>query len=139
MRIIEIIKNLIFRTPKNKLSYEDMVQIKEKGLVHFTDKCNVNSIINEGIKPCPEKSMRRSEREFTWFYMNQSKKDIMDKYNTIKTKGRRASYDVYFIIKNLSDDQMKNMLYREYDKAIVHKGVLKTDDMEYYSVKDFDD
>lgn len=139
MRILETIKNWIFRTPKNKLSYEDMVQIKEKGLVHFTDKCNVNSIKNEGVKPFPEKSMRRSEREFTWFYMNRSKKDIMDKYKIIKTKGSRASYDVYFIIKNLSDDQMKNMLYRKHDKAIVHKGVLKTDDMECYSVEELDD
>ena len=48
----------------------------------------------------------------------------------IHKKGFRASYDSCVVIRDLSENDLKNLRYRKKDGVVVHTGTLKTKNMK---------
>ena len=48
-------------------------EIKSKGLIHFCEEEKAERIIKEGVKGNLQKPMRKAEKGFTWFYINDKK------------------------------------------------------------------
>lgn len=48
-------------------------EIKSKGLIHFCEEEKAERIIKEGVKGNLQKPMRKAEKGFTWFYINDEK------------------------------------------------------------------
>ncbi len=127
--IHDFVKSVIFHTPKDKLNEWEIKQIKQNGLIHFCNKKNVDNIIKEGVKGGLKAPMMKSEENFTWYYINIKENFEINK-NNVLNKGVREEYDMYVIIKQLTDEQINRLrIRREFDGAVIYPGTLKTYDM----------
>ncbi|MEG1470651.1 MAG: hypothetical protein RSC31_08400 [Anaerovoracaceae bacterium] len=53
-----------------------------------------------------------------------------------QSKGERKNYDVYIVVKKLSEEQMKKIrIRRKIDYAVIFPGTLKTDNMKAYRLE----
>ena len=120
-----------WHTPKKELNNETIDFIKKNGVQHFTHSSNVNSILSKGIIPHSGRKMKKGEENLIWLYPNNDfethKKSILKK---------RKNSDTVIIIKNLSDEQFQNMRIRKSDQAISYNGILITDNMEPFPIRD---
>ena len=133
--VIDLIKQILFHTPKEELDKQERKQISENGLVHFCNSGNVESILTNGVKPNREKTMKRCEREYTWFYIFD-KNTIDEKMQIIHRKGKRKSYDAYVRVKGLTEQQMEKLrISRRNHGAVIYPGTLKTNDMSAKSIE----
>lgn len=61
-------------------------------------------------------------------YLNDEEQ-FGDKWKIIQGKGERKNYDAYVIVQSINDKEIEQMRYRKSDMAIVHIGVLKTENI----------
>ena len=124
-------------TPKEILNDEEIDLIKSKGLIHFCEEEKAESIIKEGVKGNLQKPMRKAEKGFTWFYINDEK-NFSKNVNIIHKKGYREKYDSYVVIKELDDRQISKLrIRRKLDYAVIYPGNLSTKNMNSYKIRDF--
>lgn len=114
--------------PRNKITEELKCQILSKGLIHFTYYDNAIQIQKEGIVPRIKKAMFKCEIDMVWMYLNDEEQ-FQNKWKIIQGKGERKDYDAYVIVRSIDDNQIEQMRYRKSDMAIVHIGVLKTENI----------
>lgn len=115
-------------TPRKKITEELKREILSMGLIHFTNYDNAIQIQKEGLVPQESKAISKSEKNMVWMYLN-NEKQFRDKWEIIQKKGDRKNYDKCVIIQGIQDKQIEQMRYRKSDMAIVHMGILKTEDM----------
>lgn len=114
--------------PRHKLCDEITVKIKMFGLIHFTRKENVESILANGLQVGKRKPLYYSEKDMVWMYIADPA--IFDaKLKEIHSKGDRKSYDAVIFIDGFSENQLLKMRYRKKPEAVVHIGTLKTEKM----------
>ena len=78
--------------------------------------------------------MRRKEKGFTWFYINDEKK-FNTNINIIHKKGYRKNYDSYVVIKDLEASQIKKLrIRRKLDCAVIYPDNLFTKNMKSYLI-----
>lgn len=66
--------------------------------------------------------MRKAEKGFTWFYINDEK-NFSKNMNIIHKKGYREKYDSYVVIKELDDKQINKLrIRRRLDYAVIYPG-----------------
>ena len=129
--VIAIVCTFILRykhIPRNKITEELKCQILSKGLIHFTYYDNAIQIQKEGIIPRKKKAMFKCEKDMVWMYLNDEEQ-FQNKWRIIQGKGERKNYDAYVIVRSIEDNQIEQMRYRKSDMAIVHIGVLKTENI----------
>lgn len=114
--------------PRHKITEELKCQIISNGLIHFTYYDNAIQIQKEGLVPRKKKAMYKCEKDMVWLYLNDEEQ-FCDQWEIIKGKGERKNYNAYVIVQNIEDNQIEQMHYRKSDMAIVHIGVLKTDNI----------
>ena len=114
--------------PKYRLNQIQIERIKEHGLMHFTLRGNIDAILKEGIKPGKKKPMNFLEKDMVWTYIADPA-CFPEKLNEIHSKGERSAYDAVIYIKDIPENEFKNFKYRPHPEAIVHLGVLITDNM----------
>ena len=115
--------------PRYKLDQEYIRRIKEYGLMHFTIKENVSSILQQGLKPNKKKALCYLERNMVWMYIAEPG-CYEEKLREIHSKGKRSSYNAVIFIHNISDEDINRMRCRKKPEAIIHIGTLKTNCME---------
>ena len=119
----------LYHTPKSLLNVQDRNDVKKYGLIHFTFSENIEKILENGVIPGKD-YLYRKEKNLCWFYINYPE-TYSQNLKVIKSKGQRSNVDCYIIIKGFSEKQLNNMRIRkENDNAVVHIGVLKTNNME---------
>ena len=131
LAIVIIVCMLILRykhIPRYRITEEIKCQILTKGLIHFTYYDNAVQIQKEGLVPQKKKAMFKCEKDMVWMYLNDEEQ-FMDKWKIIQGKGERKNYDAYVIVQSIDDKQIEQMRYRKSDMAIVHIGVLKTENI----------
>lgn len=121
-----------WHTPKKEIDDNAKNIIEQHGLQHFTHSSVVDSILKEGIKPCASRSMKRSEINLVWLYLNAD----FEKHRKSILQGDRKKHDTVIIVKNVSAEQLLNMRIRN-DGAVTYDGVLKTDVMIPVEIKNF--
>lgn len=141
MNVLEEIKNFfidfLYHTPKENLNTEEIELVKSKGLIHFCEEEKAERIIKEGVKGNLQKPMRKAEKGFTWFYINDEK-NFSKNMNIIHKKGYREKYDSYVVIKELDDRQINKLrIRRNLDYAVIYPGNLLTKNMKSYKIRDF--
>lgn len=128
--IIFDIKSIIFHTPKHALNEIQKEQIRKYGLVHFTYDYNLDSIMENGLIADSKKAMTKDEIGFVWLYINNPE-EFIGKMELVHHKGDRKNYNAYVTFKELSSEQIDQLLIRsEVDNAVVYRGVLKTTNMK---------
>ena len=115
--------------PKYRLNRECIERIKQYGLIHFTKKENVPSILKEGLKPNLKKPMSFLEKDLVWMYIADPL-SYEDCLREIHSKGDRSEYDTVILIQDISDENIEKMRWRKKPEAIVHIGAFKTTKME---------
>ena len=125
------------RTPKRQLPNDIKENIIENGLIHYTDKNNLNRIMSDGLQPNPKKSMRKCEQNMVWLYEYKADKEyLLDKLNKIR-RGNRKNYNAAIIFSNFTETQLDNMKTKKnYDYVVAYLGTLKTECMK--SIDDLD-
>lgn len=113
--------------PRNKITEEIKEQILSNGLIHFTYYNNAIQIQKNGILP-GKKVMYKCEGDMVWTYL-YDEEQIENKFKIVKGKGERKNYNACVIVRGIEDNQIERMRYRKSDMAIVHIGVLKTENM----------
>ena len=127
------------RTPKRQLPNDIKENIIENGLIHYTDKNNLNRIMSGGLQPNPKKSMRKCERNMVWLYeYKEDKEYLLGKLHEIN-RGNRRNYNAAIIFLFFFETQLDNMkIKKNYDNVVAHLGILKTgymkrvDDLDKY-------
>ena len=115
--------------PRHKLNDEITVRIKMFGLMHFTRKENVESILANGLQVGKRKPLYYSEKDMVWMYIADPA-TFDAKLKEIHSKGDdRKSYDAVIFIDGFSENQLLKMRYRKKPEAVVHIGTLKTEKM----------
>lgn len=123
-----------YHTPKEFLNNGEIELIKSNGLIHFCEAKSVEGIMKEGVKGNLKKSMRKGEKGFTWFYIND-KKNFRKNVNFIHKKGERQKYDSYIVIKELDNEQINKLrIRRKVDCAVIYPGNLFTKNMNNYEI-----
>lgn len=133
-KIIKSIQNFIislfYHTPKEKLNESEISKIIENGLIHFCNGRNVNSILEKGVKGGLKRSMKKIEKNYTWYYINEEQNFEKNK-KIVQGKGERKSYDMCIVIKGLTKKQLNELrIRRKLDDAVIYPGTLKTCDMK---------
>lgn len=132
--IRQFVLEFIYHTPKELLNDEEIELIKSSGLIHFCEAKSAESIIKEGVKGDLQKPMRKKEKGFTWFYINDEK-NFNTNIDIIHKKGYRKKYDSYVVIKDLEDRQIKKLrIRRKLDCAVIYPGDLSTKNMKSYLI-----
>ena len=76
----------------------------------------------------------KAEKNFTWYYINEEQNFEKNK-RIVHEKGERKNYDMCIIIKELTEEQLKDLrIRRKLDDAGIYPGTLKTDDMKAQSI-----
>lgn len=129
MTLIELIKYILYHTPDEELTEQEIRMIKQNGLVHSCNSKNVDSILHYGVKGNLKPPMKRKEKGYTWFYIY----DIItleEKLHIIHGKGERKYNDAYVIVKGLSEQQIRKLrIRRKLDNAVIYPETLHTSDM----------
>jgi hypothetical protein len=138
VNILEEIKQFVlgvfYHTPEELLNDVEIEMIKSNGLIHFCKAESAESILKEGVKGNLQKPMRRKEKGFTWFYINDEKK-FNTNINIIHKKGYRKNYDSYVVIKDLEASQIKKLrIRRKLDCAVIYPDNLFTKNMKSYLI-----
>lgn len=127
-------KSIFYHTPKEKLNKSEIDKIKQSGLIHFCNSRNVNSIVKEGVKGGLKAPMKKIEKNYTWYYINEEQNFEKNK-RIVQGKGERKNYDMCIIIKKLTEEQLEELrIRRKLDDAVIYPGTLKTDDMKAQSI-----
>lgn len=135
-KIKNSILNFIFHTPDKTLNDMEIKMIKSYGLIHFCTAESATNIIKEGAKGNLKKPMRKKERGFTWFYINDDSV-FEEKVEEIHSKGVRKNYDSYVVFKDIEDDQIKKLrIRRRTDCAIIYPSDFSTTNMNRYLIQD---
>ena len=132
--VVNTTKGIVYHTPRNKLTEEEIETVKKNGVIHFTYYDKAKSIEKTELRPNEKKALFKKERDLVWVFLNEEK-NFERNLKTVHSKGDRSAYDAYVIIKNLSDEQIKSLKIRkETDFAVSHKGSLKTNSMISYKI-----
>lgn len=136
MKIINELINSFFRhTPKDQLTEDEIEKIKQNGLIHFTYRYNVESILKEGVKGGLVSPMNKKEKDYAWFYI-YDEKEFEEKKQIVQSKGHRSEYNAYIIIKDISQSQIdKLIMRRDNDCAVVIPEKLYTKSMKAYETE----
>lgn len=135
-KIKNSIVNFIFHTPKKTLNDMEIEMIKLNGLIHFCTAESATNIIKEGAKGNLKKPMRKKERGFTWFYINDDS-TFEERAEDIHSKGIRKNYDSYVVFKDIEDNQIKKLrIRRRTDCAIIYPSDFSTTNMNKYLIQD---
>ena len=97
--------------PRHKLSNEITVKIKMFGLMHFTKKENIESILAHGLQAGKQDPMYYLEKDMVWMYIADPV-TFDAKLKEIHSKGDRKSYDVVIFIDGFSENQLLNIPVR---------------------------
>lgn len=129
-----LINCIIFHTPKKELNVKEKEMVRQNGLIHFTNSENVEKILCEGVRGGIKPPMKKIENGYTWYFL-YDKKTFNDKQQIIHGKGERKSYDVFIVIKGLSEKQINELrIGWKVNDAIIYPGDLKTNDMTAYYI-----
>ncbi len=130
-------KDVFYHTPKDRLNKNEIDRIKKYGLVHLSYKANEDSIRKNGIKYGHTNPMRKCEKCFTWFYINDPDR-FEEHVKIVHSKGVRKDYDIYVVIKELTENQINDIRIRRkhYDCAVIYPGTLYTSCINIYNLKD---
>lgn len=129
--VIIFIAFIVFlHIPILPLNEKEKNLIKKQGLIHFTSYTNALKIQSEGFKGCVSHmgGVERLLGKLIWFYPNTQ--DIEQKQkillNTARGKEDRKRFEVYILVGNVDNEEIKKMRKRigfsKSDKAIVYKG-----------------
>lgn len=128
--IQDFFKNIFYHTPKEKLNEGEIEEIIQSGLIHFCNSRNVNSILKEGVKGGLKAPMKKIEKYYTWYYINEERNFEKNK-KIIQGKGERKNYDMCIVIKGLTEEKLNSLrIRRKLDSAVIYPGTLKTCDMK---------
>ncbi len=127
------IHQMFFHTPKERLTSDEIEQVKEYGLVHFTRFENLDSIKEKGI--VAGKHLCRSEKGCTWFCIAVPEK-LSESLDSVHSKGERSSYDAYVIVRGLTDEQISELRINRYNDYVMYPHNMFTEDMECGHVDD---
>lgn len=121
-----------WHTPKKEIDIKTRALIEQYGLKHFTRSAHIDSILENGIQPCPSRKMKNTEANLVWLYLNV---DYTKHKKAISKK--RKDYDTVIMLKNITSQQISNMRMRN-DGAITFNGTLKTDCMIPFRIEEYD-
>ncbi|MHB8064341.1 MAG: hypothetical protein ACYDG2_17205 [Ruminiclostridium sp.] len=129
--VVFILAHYIGHMPLSKLNKYEMKEIREKGLIHFTDKRSSVEILKDGFKG-KVSDMSKLESllgPLTWLYMSGNEETIEKKHNIVleKKKGKDfpENYGICLHIMGITDTDLSHMVVRRglwRDRAIVYKG-----------------
>ncbi len=127
-------KSIVYHTPKEKLNDSEIAKIQSNGLIHFCNSKNKDKILQEGVKSGLKAPMRKAEKNYTWYYIYEDE-TYKECQRIVQSKGERKSYNVYIIIKGLTEEQINKLrIRRKNDNAVIYPGTLKTDTMEAHYI-----
>lgn len=127
----------IMRAPIFKLNIEEKDEIKQKGLIHFTNCYAADSILREGLRGSISKmGIERYLGDLVWTYEYATKMQIEKRrYRLLKTKKGRdnpQNFEVCLRLRGFSDSEIEKFRIRKGlikfgpygDRAIAYRGKL---------------